>query len=471
MSIANASSQFVGILLLPVFTRYLTPEDFGIISMVSLIITILALIYNPGLMSATMRLFHTLKSVEDQKILIGSAHRFFLFVPIIPIIIGLIFGENIFSILFKDFNFYPYGLLALLIAFFIQPGRMWTTLMTLLYKVEKTAILTAISVILGLVSAVILIVVFEYGAMGRVLAMFIPAIFLYVISLKTISSYSENKWSYKSLKKQLAFGFPLIIGMWAYQGLSFFGKYFLETLSTLENVGLYSVGVMISNLPMFLVLGFKQLWAPVFYENMNDKNYKLLKKLVKYFTFIICLISLCLILYIKEIVLIFIDEEFFSVITIVGILILSTFFNGLLTISNSFLSYNNNFSKISLFGFISTLINLVLNIILIPKLNILGAAIALLSSYFIFYILGLISERNNVMLIQSKTTTFIPPFFLIMGLVMTMSLSELFILNEFSLLEIIIKSSYLIFFIIICFRINLIRMSDFNQILKKFTEK
>ena len=33
-------------------------------------------------------------------------------------------------------------------------------------------------------------------------------------------------------------------------------------------------------LPMFIVLGFKQLWAPMFYENMNNKSYDLISKLI-----------------------------------------------------------------------------------------------------------------------------------------------------------------------------------------------
>ena len=471
VSIANAGSQLVGLILLPVFTKYLSPEEFGVISLVSLIVTFLALVYNPGMMSATMRLYHSTEDENDRRELIGSAHRFFLFIPIVPVIIGLIWGEYIFSIVFNDFKFYPYGFLSLLLAFFIQPSRMWTTLMTLLYKIEKTAFLTALSIVLGLISATVLIVVFEMGAMGRVLAMFVPAFFLYIISLIEIKKYSQNIWSYHSIKKQLLFGFPLIIALWAYQGLNFIGKYMLEILSTLENVGLYSIGYTLSILPMFLVIGFKQLWSSVFYENMNNKTFDLIIKLIKNFNALITLLCLLFVLFSKELIILFIDESFHSVIPIVGLLVLASFFNGLLTISNSFLSYNNKFSKISLFAAIATIINIILNLFLIPSSGILGASISLAISYFIFYMLSVISERKQLKNFQSKKTALVPILAMLVGVISNFLLDKFLFENYLSILELFLKLLYFLVIIYVFFKIKLIQKSDFLYIINLLKKK
>lgn len=471
VSIANAGSQIVGLLLLPLFTEYLSPKEFGIISMVSMIVTFLALLYNPGIMSGTMRLFHATESENERKFLVGSANKFFVFIPILPLVVGLIWGEAIFSFIFKDFDFYPYGFLSLLLAFLIQPSRMWSTLMTLLYKIEKTAFLTALSVVLGLITAVVLIVVFDLGAMGRVLAMFVPAIFLYIISFISIKRYTKGVWSFESMKKQLIFGLPLIVGLWAYQGLSFFGKYFLEQMSSLEDVGIYTVGTTLASVPMLLVLGFKQLWAPIFYENMNSKSYKTITKLIKSFTVVISILSLSLILFIKEIVLLLIDSNYYSVIKIIPILVLASFFNGLLTISNSFLSFNNNFFRISLFGLIASLLNILLNLVLIPIYGVIGASIALVISYFIFYILGVISERKKISLVQNKKSAYIPPLLLVVGVLGNLLINENIFLNNFSFYEFFTKIFYLIFTIIVFFKFKLIEKKDFISIINLISRK
>tara|TARA_B100000780_G_C21037227_1_gene416029 strand:- start:24 stop:1070 length:1047 start_codon:yes stop_codon:yes gene_type:complete len=348
---------------------------------------------------------------------------------------------------------------------------MWSTMMTLLYKIEKTALLTALSVVLGLISAIILVVVFKFGAMGRVLAMFVPALFLYFISLYTVNKYTQGNWSFVNIKKQLIFGMPLIIGLWAYQGLNFVGKYFLEIFSNLENVGLYTVGTTLASVPLFLVLGFKQLWSPIFYENMNKKDYEIISKLISYFTVIISLLCLILILFSKETIILLLDKEYYSIIPIIGFLLLASFFNGLLTISNTFLSFNNNFSRISFFAVIATIVNIILNVLLIPYYGILGASISLMLSYFIYYLLGAYSERKLIFQVQNKKSAFIPPILLVVGVVFNFNLNKYINLNDISFYEILLKSSYFLVVVFIFFRIKLISYGDLKNLYMKLTQK
>jgi O-antigen/teichoic acid export membrane protein len=222
---------------------------------------------------------------------------------------------------------------------------------------------------------------------------------------------------------------------------------------------------------MFLVLGFNQLWAPVFYENMNSKSYKTITKLIKSFTVVISILSLSLILFTKEIVLLLIDSNYHSVINIIPLLVLASFFNGLLTISNSFLSFNNNFYKISFFGLIASLLNILLNLVLIPIYGVLGASIALVISYFIFYILGVISEREKITLVQNKKSAYIPPLLLVVGVLGNLFINENIFLNNFSVYEFFAKILYFLFTIIIFFKIKIIEKKDLNLIINLISRK
>ena len=68
-TIVTSSTQLIGIILLPVFTFYLTPEDYGIVSIVSMIVLILSHLTNPGILTATNRLFHNTKDINEKKLL------------------------------------------------------------------------------------------------------------------------------------------------------------------------------------------------------------------------------------------------------------------------------------------------------------------------------------------------------------------------------------------------------------------
>lgn len=467
VSLANAGTKMIGFILLPVFTYYLSPKDYGIVAMFTLVLTVLSLIYNPGLMSATMRLYHAISNEEERKELIGSANRFFFFVPIITIIIGLLFGPKIFSLIFKEFEFYPYGFLALILSLFIQPTRIWTTLMTLQYKIHITALYSFLSVLIGIIITLILVVIFKLGAMGKVLGMFPGAIFLFIIGLIIVNKYTNGKYSFKSLKKQLVLGFPLIGALWAYQALDLIGKFLLERMSDIHSLGIYAFAFSIAQLPMFLVAGVKELWNPVFYENMNRKDYKTISQLITYFIAGLTIINLIVILFSKEIFILFINDRYYEAIPLISFLVLGIYFNGLLTISNSLLGYQNKFGLISVFALIASLINLILNVILIPNLGVLGAVLAITIAYIIFFLLGICNQRKTLSLIQSKGIMLIPIISMILATLITYFMSTIYVINDIFINEIILKIIFLCSVILLFLKTKIITKKELDYIFRK----
>ena len=197
---------------------------------------------------------------------------------------------------------------------------------------------------------------------------------------------------------------------------------------------------------------------------MNKKNYETISQLVTYFISAISLICLLWILFSKETMVLLINERYFSIIPIIGFIILGIYFNGLLTISNTLLSYNKKFSHTSVFAIIATLLNILLNYILIPKYNILGAALSLAAAYFLFFILGSISQKETLKLIQAKRVTIIPIISLVISTMLTFYLTNVFVLNEISLIEIGAKLIFFIIVLFLFFKYNLLKTSDFKYV-------
>lgn len=460
VSAANASTKLVGFFLIPIFTYYLSPEDYGTVAMVTLVVTFLNLFYNPGMVSATMRLYHDTDDEEERKELIGSAHRFFLFFPLIFIGISLLFGEQIFSFAFSNFSFYPYGLIAVILAYFSQPKRIWVTLMTLQYKVHITALYSAISVILGLLTTAFLVIVLKMGAMGKVLGMFPSVLIFFVLSFTTIKKYAGNLWSFESIKQQLRFGFPLIIAIWSYEFLHVADRYILERYTDLKSVGIYSFAYHLAELPMFLILGVKQLWNPIFYENMNKGDYKTVSKLINYFVSGLTLINILIILFNKEAVVLFINPRYYEAIPIVGIIIVGVYFNGLLTISNSILAYKKKFATTSKIALIATVLCVGLNILLIPTYGILGSAIATMFSYFVYFLMGIWHQRETIKILQEKSLTLVPIIAIFAVMIINLILNYYFKF-ELSYVEIFIKIVLLAIVIFVFFKFNLLSKKEF----------
>lgn len=474
-TIVTSSTQIIGVILLPVFTYYLTPEDYGTVAIVSMIAMVLSHLANPGILTATTRLYHDTEDVYERRLLIGSANVYFIIAILIPSLICISFGPELFSWIFKDFSFYPYGFLALLLTLIRQPSRIWITLMNLDYKFHQAAIYNGISLLIGIAVTVILVVYFKMGAMGKVLGMFPSALILFFISLITVYRYTNGIWTFKNIKKQFFFGLPIVGALWSTQILELGGAYMLEKFSNLNSVGLFALAMALAQLPSVLIHGFKQMWNPVLYENMNKKNYETISKLVHYFVGIITVMSLGVLLFSKESILIIVNERYFDAVPLVGFLILGVYFNGLITLSNSILGYKNKFGTISVFALIASLLFVILSFLLIPSKGALGVAISFAISYFLFFIMSIWNQRNSIIKIVKKLNVLVPIILTIISCIINYRFSFVFVKNELNTIEILLKLTLLIisFLLLIKFKIFLVKdiIVGYNLVLQKVKKK
>lgn len=467
LSMADLSTKVIGFLLLPLFTFYLSPEDFGIISITFLIVSILNLFYNPGIISAIQRLYHANDNLIYRQELIGSAYVFFISTPLIVLLTALLFGDFIFLQIFKDFKFFPYGLIAIFLSFVTQPKRLWINLLTLTYEVKKIAIYTTISVFLGLLVSYILVVFFQMGAMGRVIGAFPGAILLFIISSKEVIKYSKLKWSFKKLKIILKFGTPLIIAIISYEFLHIADRFIIEHLIGIAALGIYSFSYTICEAQRFVMVGLNKLFSPIFYENMNKKNYILIKQILSYYIILLTTINLIIILFSNEIVLFFIDLKFHESIILIPVICMGLFFNGLLLIFTSSLSFKNKFGSISKIAFISSILNIVLNLILIPSYGIVAAAYSTLISYVIYFIIGFFIEFKSIKTFTNLSVLFYSLFFLILSFIVVIFFSN----NQINLVFILSKMLLFSLFIVLLFYFKFLKLYYFSKLylkIKKF---
>jgi O-antigen/teichoic acid export membrane protein len=393
VSLVQGLKQVVGFFLLPILTIYLSPADYGIIAIIGLISSILNLVYNPGIVSATTRLYYDTDDEEEKKMLFGSAFIFFILFPALISIFLLLGGYRLFSSLFSEFDFYPYGYLAILLAFISQPQRLWTQLLTVQYKVPKIALVSAISIVLNIGISLLLVVGFKIGVVGRIAGMISAPLLVFAISVFTFKKYTSFSFSWKVIMKLLGFGSPLIIAIWSYTLLQMTSKYMLENMLGLNSVGLYDVALKISSVTLVLFLGLRQMWNPVFYENMKNRDFETIKRLISFIFVGFSLASAVIILFNKE-VLLLLDEPFRKAGSIIPIIAVGNFFMGLLNVSNSYLGWKKNFKMISFIAAISLTVNIIMNFYLIPSMGLSGAAIATSVSFFLYFLLGILVSRS-----------------------------------------------------------------------------
>ena len=99
--------NFVSFITLPIYTRYLTPEDFGIIALSFIFGQITATIFSFGLSNATTRFFFEYKEKDQLDNFKSLNTTNLIFQVVVFILIGLLiflFSKNFSILIFKDEN-------------------------------------------------------------------------------------------------------------------------------------------------------------------------------------------------------------------------------------------------------------------------------------------------------------------------------------------------------------------------------
>jgi O-antigen/teichoic acid export membrane protein len=390
MSLEKATQNMVGLILLPVFAIFLSPEDFGILAMFSLVATFLGLLYNPGTVSAAVRLYFDTDDEQRRKAIFASTFTFFLLLPIPFTLLAIFFGEWLFGIVFTEFSFMPYGLLGVLLAFFSQPKRIWAEYMIVKYKVVRLAISTLIPFLAGSAVSLVCIVWLDMGVDGRVAGMFVAPVALFVIATVTLRRYARGMAGVGTVKEVVRFGLPLVGAIWAYTILQYTGSYLLERYMGLAEVGIYNIAYRLAGIPLFITLGFRQMWNPVFYENMQQENYRVISRLMSLFILLFTLLCGITVLYAKEVVVLLFDPRYLPAIPVMGWVVPGVFLLGLLPLSNAFLGYAKKFGLTSRIALVASVVNVLSNLYLIPRFGVVGAALSLVIAYAIYFGLGIL---------------------------------------------------------------------------------
>jgi O-antigen/teichoic acid export membrane protein len=269
------------------------------------------------------------------------------------------------------------------------------------------------------------------------------------------------------MKEILVFGFPLIFAIWAYSVLNLTDRYMIERFLGLRQVGFYDIAHRIAAVPLFLSIGLRQMWTPLFYDNMEKRNYHVISRLMSFSIFAMCFICLLLVIFCKEVVVLMLDDRYLAVIPVIPWIVLGTFFLGLLPFSNAFLGYEKKFKHISAIASTAAILNIALNFILINHIGIIGAAIATATAYLLYLGFSIVVARKAFMKVFMIQQNIIPFLYVVASALLVNHFSG----TKISGNEIFVKFCFLLVFIFSGYFVGVFNRSDITILKKKMIER
>jgi O-antigen/teichoic acid export membrane protein len=383
--IGDVIPKAISFLLIPLYTRYLTTGDYGVISSVFAISSVLGIFCLMGLNGAVTRFFFDYNDFNERRKYLGSISIFLLLSTFIIISLLDIFGRNILNKIIPDIPFNPYLRLSIWTIFFMINTSILLAIYRAQEKSKKYVIFSIVNYITTVGFIIYLVVFLKQGALGYIKGTFFASIFIFIICVLLLFEKISLHFDLSRIINSLRFGLPLVPHLLAWWILNLIDRLMLQHFRGLDEVGIYSIGYTIGMILWFVTEAFNNAWMPFFFSTAKgEKNAKeIFSKVTTYYLMGLLFLGLLIITFSKEIVILMTTPEFYESYKVVPIITLANIATGIYLMSANQIFFVKKTHYMPAISITAAVSNILLNILLIPTYGMIGAAYATMISFAI----------------------------------------------------------------------------------------
>ncbi|RMF93946.1 MAG: hypothetical protein D6734_08940 [Candidatus Schekmanbacteria bacterium] len=389
----------IGFLLIPLYTRYLSPYDYGVLELFSVTINITVILVSQGLVPAFFRSYcYDYADDEEKKREALSTVYYYLVAMAAMIFLLLSFSnKGVNDLLFKEGDNYQFLLILIFISgFFSVSAYIPMQLLRALSKSAQFAAITIASFVLNVVLKIYLIAFAGFGLKGAVYANLVESGASAFILFLVIRKHLAPVFSRKILGEMLRFGLPFVPSGLAIWILSVSDRYFLQHYSTTSELGLYSLAYKFSIiLDVAIIQPFVKQWPVVYFPLSKEKNAKeIFSRFGTIFLAVITFAGLSVFVFSKPAIYLMAKKDFWGSFQAILPLVCAFIFSGLYFVVNIGVDIQKKTIYYPIVVGLAAIINIVLNFILIPRWAMIGAAYATAISYFFMLFLAYVINQK-----------------------------------------------------------------------------
>lgn len=374
----------IGFFMIPVYTHYMNPEEYGLLELLELTGFIAAFFIGFGMLQAVYRFHADVESPQEQRIVKTNAVMTVIVMGGV-VTLGLLAASPwIARLAAGKAEISPLVVLLLLGVFVSEIGQ----LLLGFFRVERRPIAyvayslssTAVSLTLNIVFLVGL----SMGVRGILLSTLISGALLMIVLLATFYRGGGWKVDFELIRRMFSYCLPFIpTGLMAFT-VNFSDRYFLRVFTDMGTVGVYALGYKLAMIVGFLVgTPFGLVWKAQAFEIAKDPNAQTTYgRVMTYYTG--ALLAVCAVISVgaRELVAIMAAPEYARAASIVPIIAWSTVFLTLDSMVQVGILLKKRTMWLPVIYAGTMGVNVGLNFLLIPRMGMMGAAWATVAALF-----------------------------------------------------------------------------------------
>ena len=270
--IGYVAARMINFLLLPFYSYHMTPEEYGVVSLLYAFIAFMNILYHYGLESAFIRFYSKTGSDEgfDRKEVFST------------VLVSLIISSVAFSLLIwlaapaigkGILDSDSYNRIIRMTAGILLLDTLYLIPLHYLRVDNKAMLFSGIMIINVLINVSMNIYLIRFRGMGIegvFISNLIASSFSFLVLIPVIIKNFKVKFSGKLWKKLILFGLPFVPSGLSSMIIELSDRYMLQWFKGMEDVGLYSAGHKLGIFMMLIVMAFRFAWQPFFLQKRDD---------------------------------------------------------------------------------------------------------------------------------------------------------------------------------------------------------
>jgi O-antigen/teichoic acid export membrane protein len=376
----NAIAAFVPFLILPILTRALSAEEYGLFAMAMASLGLLFPLASLGLPNLIARDFVHGAEIDfpvlvttcmalSAAALLGLAVALELLAVFVPAVLYYVFGGLPRSLL-PALHGMVAGqiMLAIGLTLLQMQGRPFV------YGAVRMAHATAFAV-----AGILTVLPFNGGGNGLVLAKALVdlALVVCVVWWMARCQYLVARFSVAEARRALAYGLPLVPHILAIGFIPMIDRLLLTMLIGVHAAGVYMVGYQIGMIMWLIVNSMNQAWIPWFYREMKHGTDDAKRRIVAatyVFVLTLAILAVVFALAVPTIVALMAGPDFQDARAVAPWIVLAFFFQGFYMLSSAYLYYQGHTGSLAASMVVTATVHLGMSWFLISRNGMVGAA-------------------------------------------------------------------------------------------------
>jgi O-antigen/teichoic acid export membrane protein len=454
-SIGILLNSMVSFIMLPIYTRCLTPADYGVLELLEITVDVLSIIAGAGIIHGLSKYYYQYEVKRDKEELVST-----LFISLILLYaggccVGFAFSEQISLVVYhteKYSRFIEISFFNLFLSFliYVPLGYLRTQQKSILF-----VIIGAVKLVLQLSLNIVFVVFLKKGVSGVLYStLFTSLVVGGYLTWYTFSAVSF-RYSKEKAKELFKFGYPFIFsGLGAFI-LTFSDRYFLNYFGDISKVGVYSLGYKFGFLLFtFPVRPLLQIWDVQRFEIVNKEGYEIVfNKFLSWFVIVTVSVALFISIVVEDVLEVMSNSVFWEASNVVPIIMIAYFFQACTDFFNFGIFYTGKTKHMAFGTLLAAIIIVILSIIMIPILGIYGAAWATVIAFFIRLVYVYFSSQ-----VQFRIAFHLTPPFVVLNVAFVFYFLNKFVGNSYPVFNNQIYSFILSIFTMLLFFYGLIAL-------------